>query len=327
MSLRRAHGLLASALTLLLLCTVDAQTAQPGHLTGTVTNVLDAPLPDVTLTVRGPRSHVTRTDVDGRFEIQSLPAGKYEVVATLPGFAPARQTVRLLPGESTNVAVTLAILVQEQTFVTASKTGAHEVQTTPIAVSVLTAGDLQQSQAHNIGDITSGAPSVTFSQNSDFGQLTIRGIGSNVVFAGTDPSSSVYVDGVYMARPVMVLADFLELDRVEVLRGPQGTLYGRNAVGGAINLVTKSPTNDLEATARFSVGSLGAFRSEARLSGPIVGDTLLGSVAVLRGVRDGFVRDLDHPDHPLGGEDITAVHAAKCTWCSTGAAASSSPET
>ena len=111
------------------------------------------------------------------------------------------------------------------------------------------------------------------------------------------------------SRPVMVLGDFLDLERVEVLRGPQGTLYGRNAVGGAINLVTKPPTNTLDASARFVAGNLGTFRTEARLSGPIVRDRLLGSAAILRGVRDGFVRDLDHPDHPLGGEDVTAVRS------------------
>jgi iron complex outermembrane recepter protein len=117
----------------------------------------------------------------------------------------------------------------------------------------------------------------------------------------------VYVDGVYLARPAMVLADFLELDRVEVLRGPQGTLYGRNAVGGAINIITKNPTNEVEASARVDAGSLDLLRAEARLSGPIVRDKVLGSVSFLRGVRDGFVRDLNHPDHPLGGEDVTAA--------------------
>ena len=66
------------------------------------------------------------------------------------------------------------------------------------------------------------------------GELTMRGIGTNMVFAGSDPSSAVYLDGVYIARPVMALADFLDLERVEVLRGPQGTLCGRNAVGGAL---------------------------------------------------------------------------------------------
>ena len=192
---------------------------------------------------------------------------------------------------------------------TAAKTGERDVQTTPMAVSVLTGADLQQAESHNVADIAGGAPAVTFSQNSDFAQLTIRGIGSNVVFAGTDPSSAVYVDGVYLSRPVMVLGDFLDLERVEVLRGPQGTLYGRNAVGGAINLVTKPPTNNLDASARFVAGNLGTFRTEARLSGPIVRDRILGSAAILRGVRDGFVRDLDHPDHSLGGEDVTAVRS------------------
>ena len=89
----------------------------------------------------------------------------------------------------------------------------------------------------------------------------------------------MYVDGVYLSRPVMVLGDFLDLERVEVLRGPQGTLYGRNAVGGAINLVTKPPTNTLDASARFVAGNLGMFRTEARLSGPLVRDRIMGSAA------------------------------------------------
>ena len=282
---------------------------QPGRLTGMVKNALNEPLPEVTINVSGPASRDARTRGDGGFDFPGLPEGTYELVATLNGFAPARRTVRLLPGARTTVSLTLTVLLHEQTVVTASKTGERDVQTTPMAVSVLTGTDLQRAEAHNIADIVHDAPSVTFSQNSDFAQLTIRGIGSNVVFAGSDPSSAVYVDGVYLSRPVMLGGDFLDLERVEVLRGPQGTLYGRNAVGGAINLITKSPTSTLDASARFVAGSLGTFRTEARLSGPIVRGRILGSAAIVRGVRDGFVRDLDHPDHPLGGEDVTALRA------------------
>jgi iron complex outermembrane recepter protein len=281
----------------------------PGRLTGTVVNAANEPLPEVTISVRGPDTRDTRTRPDGGFDFPGLPEGTYDLVATLSGFAPARRTVRLTPGARTTVSLTLTILHQEQTVVTASKTGERDVQTTPMAVSVLTGTDLQQAEAHNIADIVHDAPSMTFSQNSDFAQLTIRGIGSNVVFAGSDPSSAVYVDGVYLSRPVMVGGDFLDLERVELLRGPQGTLYGRNAVGGAINVITKSPTNTLDASARFVAGGLGTFRTEGRLSGPIVPGRVLGSAAILRGVRDGFVRDLDHPDHPLGGEDVTALRA------------------
>jgi iron complex outermembrane recepter protein len=250
---------------------------------------------------------VTRTGPEGHFEFRNLPEGNYELTAVLAGFAPARRTLRLVPGQSAALSLTLSVALQEEVVVTASKTGERDARETPIAVSVLPGEELQRAQAHTVAALAGLAPSVTFSQNSDFAQLTVRGIGSNVVFAGSDPSSAVYIDGVYIARPVMVLADFLALERVEVLRGPQGTLYGRNAVGGAVNLVTKPPTNDFEATARFAAGNFDALRGEARLSGPIVRRRVLGSAAILRGTREGYVRDLDHGGHPLGGEDVTAA--------------------
>jgi iron complex outermembrane receptor protein len=117
----------------------------------------------------------------------------------------------------------------------------------------------------------------------------------------------MYLDGVYLARPAMAFAQFLDLDRIEVLRGPQGTLYGRNAVGGALNLIPKPPTNDFQASADFTVGNLGALRADARASGPLKRDRVIGTVAFARGVRDGYVRDLEHPDHRLGGDDVTAA--------------------
>ena len=105
------------------------------------------------------------------------------------------------------------------------------------------------------------APSVTLSQNTGFSQLTIRGIGANVVNAGSDPSSAMYLDGVYLARPAMAFVQFVDLDRIEVLRGPQGTLYGRNAVGGAINLISKPPTNEFQASADLTAGNFGELRA------------------------------------------------------------------
>jgi iron complex outermembrane receptor protein len=290
------------------LCGVLPAAAQPSaRIAGSVKDATGALLPDVTVSVQSNVDRIAHTGPDGRFHFQDLPPGEYELKATRSGFAAERRTVRLSEGESVELSLTLSVLLLEQAVVTATKTGEQDVQTTPMAVSVLPGTELERMDAHNVAQLAGLAPSVTFSQNSDYAQLTIRGIGSNVVFAGSDPSSAVYVDGVYIARPVMVLGDFLDLDRVEVLRGPQGTLYGRNAVGGAVNLVTKPPTNEIEASARVLAGNLDMFRTEARLSGPIVRDRILGSVAILRGIRGGFVRDLDHPDHPLGGEDVTAA--------------------
>src|SRR6185295_17853313 len=103
------------------------------------------------------------------------------------------------------------------TVVTAEKTGEVDAQATPIAVSVLSGDTLARMQAHTVEQLAGYAPGVTFSQNTGLAQLTIRGIGTNAVLTGSDPSSAIYLDGVYLARPAMALADFLEVDRVEVL--------------------------------------------------------------------------------------------------------------
>ena len=294
------------ALLLLLWMSAVVQAQPAADLAGVVQDATGAPLTAVRISVRGPTTRVTETGPEGRFTLQDLPEGTYDLDAALPGFAPSRRTLRLVGGQRTEVALTLSVRHEERTVVTAAKTGALDVQRTPMAVSVLPTTELQRIDAHSVGSLNGLAPGVTFSQNSDYAQLTIRGIGSTVVFAGSDPSSAVYADGVYIARPVAVMADFLDLERVEVLRGPQGTLYGRNAVGGAVNVITKGPTNDLDTSVRVSAGNFESLRTEARVSGPIVRNRVLASAAFLRRLREGFVRDVDHPERPLGSEDATA---------------------
>jgi iron complex outermembrane receptor protein len=194
--------------------------------------------------------------------------------------------------------MTLRVALVEKTTLTAAKTGGRDVQEIPIAISAVSQADLGRLGTQTIEEAPVLAPSVTFLQNTGFGQLTIRGIGSNLLIAGSDPSSAMYLDGVYLARPAMVFERFLDLERIEVLRGPQGTLYGRNAVGGAINLIPRSPTNDFQASSNFTAGNVGELRADARVSGPLKRDRVMGSFAIARGVQDGFVRDLEHPDQP-----------------------------
>ena len=288
-----------------------ALAAQPSaRVTGIVEDSSGTPVPGVRVAMIGAAAtQFALTDADGRFAFVEPPDGEYDVTASAQGFAPATARVRLAGAESVAVVLKLWVLAFEKITVTAAKTGERDLQATPLAVSVLSGAELQRARARTVEEIAGLAPSLSFSQNTGFSQLTIRGIGTNAVFTGADPSSAMYVDGVYFARPAMALSAFVDLERVEVLRGPQGTLYGRNAVGGALNVITRPPTEAIEAAASIGAGNLGAFRGEAQLRGPIVPGKLRGSAAVLRGVEQGYVRDLDHPDHPLGGEDVVAARA------------------
>jgi iron complex outermembrane receptor protein len=286
---------------------IPARAQQFGHVSASIRDQTGAALAGVTVTVRGPESRTSPTDEAGGLEFERLLPGDYELTAALDGFETTRRAIHLEPGRALALSLTLIVSILQETIVTAGKTGEADIQSIPMAISAVSGSELTRLGTRTIEQTVAMLPSVTFTQNSTFGQLTIRGIGTNLVNAGGDPSSALYIDGVYLSRPAMAFIDFLDLERVEVLRGPQGTLYGRNAVGGALQLVSKVPTNELDASARLTAGSFGEVRADARISGALKRDRLLGSIAVVRGTRDGFVRDLDHPDHPLGGDDLTAA--------------------
>ena len=299
---------LAIVATLVLLCAPASLRAQStGELSGSIVDQTGAPLPDVRVTVRGATEREAQTSGAGDFTFDELPEGDYEISAELSGFEGARRALRVQAGDRITVSFTLHIAIVEETIVTAAKAGERNVQTIPMAISAVSDAELGRLGARTVGQAAELAPSVTLSQNAGFAQLTIRGIGANVVNAGSDPSSAMYLDGVYLARPAMAFVQLVDLDRIEVLRGPQGTLYGRNAVGGALNLISKAPTNDFQASAKLTAGNFDELRADARIAGPLKRDKVMGAVAFTRGVRDGYVRDLEHPDHALSGDDVTAA--------------------
>jgi len=304
--IRSMHVVIAAVLALLG-APASAPAQSTGELSGSIYDQTGAPLSGVRVVIRGVTDQRAETSAAGQFSFQDLPNGDYEISAELSGFERARRALRVQAGDRVTVSFTLQIAIVEGTIVTAAKAGERDVQTIPMAISAVSNAELVRLGTQTVGEAAPLAPSVTFSQNTGFGQLTIRGIGANVLYAGSDPSSALYLDGVYLARPAMAFVQFLDLDRIEVLRGPQGTLYGRNAVGGAMNLIPKPPTNDFQASADLTAGNFAALRAAARASGPLKRDRVMGNVAFTRGVRDGYVRDLEHPDHPLGGDDVTAA--------------------
>jgi iron complex outermembrane recepter protein len=290
---------------------VDAASAQPaGRLAGVVRDATGSVLPGVTLTVAGPALGAPRTvvtDEHGQYVLDSLPEGRYLVTATFSGFEPRTTEVQVGSGGATFDIMLAVSSFAERTSVTATKTGAADIQSTPIAITVLPARTIEQLGVERVEGLAGLVPTVTVSQSPAGTPLvTIRGIGSNSAVAGADPSSTIHLDGVYIARSAMSSMDLLDVERIEVLRGPQGTLYGRNSVGGTINIVTRPPTNALETSVRLTAGNYDKLRAEGAVRGPLVKNKVMGGFAFLRGTRDGFVRDLDHPDHSLGSEDTWA---------------------
>jgi len=129
----------------------------------------------------------------------------------------------------------------------------QSLQDVPVAVTVMSEKDLIEQGVHNVVDLAAQVPSL---QISSAGQIYLRGIGTNQTNENADPTVAPYLDGVYLARPASMLAvGFYDVERVEVLRGPQGALYGRNATAGSLNIITRQPTFDLGGSVALDVGN------------------------------------------------------------------------
>jgi iron complex outermembrane recepter protein len=172
--------------------------------------------------------------------------------------------------------------------VTAMKMGESKLQQTPLAVSALPADTLDRAHATDAHDLVQLVPSLQVAQTDAYAQIFLRGVGSNNVFNGSDPSVTVHVDGVYYARPFMQFADFLDVQRVEVLRGPQGTLYGRNSIGGTINIISRQPGDNVEASAAVGGGNFSTLDASGYLSGPILEGKLSASLAASHNEHDAY---------------------------------------
>ncbi len=130
------------------------------------------------------------------------------------------------------------------------------------------------------------------SGGGNFAQIFLRGVGQPDFIITKDPGVGVYVDNVYFARAPGSVLELLDVERVEVLRGPQGTLFGKNTIGGAVQVVTKRPTGQFGGEAQLGVGRFGRIDGNASLDFPIVDGKLAGRVSGLARTQDGFYRRL-----------------------------------
>jgi len=159
------------------------------------------------------------------------------------------------------------------------------LQDVAVAVTAITAEDKQELGIITVTDLTNVTPGLSYTPGNE--RVTLRGIGRLTNSFGADPGVANYNDGLYTPFAVMAGKDSLFIQRVEVLRGPQGTLYGRNAIGGAINTISKRPTDDFSTDFKLGLGSYGYTNIAAAVSGPIT-DDIRYRVAGQREQRDGI---------------------------------------
>ncbi|MFN3536136.1 MAG: TonB-dependent receptor [Brevundimonas sp.] len=180
----------------------------------------------------------------------------------------------------------------EEIIITARRT-AESLQTTPLAVTAFSAETLERAGAQQVTDLQGAVPNLNIVQgrgSSNATNIYIRGVGQPDALQTFDPAVGVYVDDVYYSRIRGTQFDLLDLERVEVLRGPQGTLYGKNTIGGALKLITRRPGQDFQGRASVAYGSYDMIDVQGAVSGPIT-DTLAFGLSALHSERGGYVTD------------------------------------
>ncbi len=185
---------------------------------------------------------------------------------------------------------------------------ATNLEKTPATVAALSGADLESRQITNLEGLAEAVPGVSFGGQLGEPNVAIRGIGANDVFPGDDPRIAVYQDGVYIARPTAQMGGLFDLERVEVLKGPQGALYGRNATGGAIIVISRQPTNMLSGYAHVSYGNYNTVDTDGAIGG-LLSDTLAGRLAFQTANDDGYGRNIT-TGSPIDDENAASARAS-----------------
>ena len=199
-----------------------------------------------------------------------------------------------------------AIAQQLEEIVVTATHREESIQDVPIAVTAIGSEELEAAGIFDATTVALNTPGMAFAEFAP-GQayISMRGVGSVDDGAGLDNSVALFLDGVYIGRQAGINFDLFDLNRIEVLKGPQGTLFGRNAVGGAINVVTSRPENDFGGKAAVTVGNEGILRYQALVTGGLT-DNLSGKVVVNHREHDGFVRNT-HREVDVQDEDFTSI--------------------
>jgi iron complex outermembrane recepter protein len=239
----------------------------------------------------------TTSNTKGEFKIDFDGVLPLTLIFTYLGYED--QEIQLTTNHNLQIYLAPSISVLNEVIVTARRRS-EEVQEIPIAISVIGARELDNSTSFNVNRVKELVPSVQlYSSNPRNTTLNIRGIGSTFGLTndGIDPGVGFYVDGVYFARPAAATLDFIDIQQIEVLRGPQGTLFGKNTTAGTFNITSRKPTFISSGIFDQSFGNFGFIQTKGSISGPLLKDKLAARLSFTGTHRDGNIYNITTQKH------------------------------
>lgn len=211
-----------------------------------------------------------------------------------PGYwLPLLGSLSALPWASVSAEQASSAIVLDSTTVTARRRE-EDPQQVPIPINVLYGEQLDEAGLHTLQDIQQRVPGLVVSgHDARYAGFGLRGFGATAYNDGLEGSVGTYVDGVYQARQGMAFTELMDIERIEVLRGPQGTLFGKNTTAGALNIITRAPTFQPEANLEASYGERGLREYRGTISGALRDDVLAGRLNVFDRSQEGQVENLE----------------------------------
>jgi len=262
---------------------ITAKGQSVNTVTGLIVNQKSQSIPGAVLHILN-TNYTTTANSQGNFSFSGITAGNYIIHISAIGYAAIDKNIVITANTPLNITLQQTNIRLSEVTVTAQKQE-EDPQQVPISLSVLSAKQVQDYQLKDAKDITAIVPNLYSANSGDNRNVTsIRGITTT----SYDPAVAVNVDGVNQYGLDTYIGQLFDVDRIEVLRGPQGTLYGRNAMGGVINIITRQPTNVFNGFATADIGNYGEQRYTLGFRAPLIKDKLYLGVAGLFSAMNGF---------------------------------------
>lgn len=292
--------------SLLLLFIFSTSFAQ-NTVSGVITDNQKTPLEGANIVIKGTKYNST-SDSSGKFSIDTQQKLPFTILIQYVGY----KTKEINIGLQSNTPLEISLSTEDENalveVIVSSRRRIEKVQDIPIAVSVVTGKQAEQAGAFNVNRIKELVPSVQlYSSNPRNTGINIRSLGSpfGLTNDGIDPGVGFYVDGVYYARPAATTLDFIDVERIEVLRGPQGSLFGKNTTSGAFNITSRKPSFTSGADFELSYGNYAYLQAKASVTGAL-SQKIAGRLSFSGTQRDGIIDNVatGRPTNTLNNQGI-----------------------